>query len=173
MKANLDSVLPGVLTRMLGDELRRVRTRRGWTRVDLQAHLLSDLSVKSLAMYEVGERSCSVPRLVELCQAMGVLAHDLLARAYERSLCMDGAGGMLVDLDRVVNDDQPELLPLRRWASTRLAAGDHGQRDAVPLGKPALASMAELCGVTAAELVGRLHELGGQADETGNSLATR
>ncbi len=147
------------LSHALGDELKRIRTERNWTRRQLQARLSSDISLQTLATYELGTRQCSVARLVELCQALGVLAHEVLARAYERTVRVDDGGRLVIDLELLVRDRRSELLPLRRWASAQLGHIRPDQRRAVPLELPALENLAELCGVSTSDLITKLHEL--------------
>ena len=65
-----------LVARVLGDEIRQARKACGWTRKQLQAYLPTRISVQTLATYELGTRQCSVARLVELCDAMNVFAHD-------------------------------------------------------------------------------------------------
>src|SRR3981081_3049844 len=55
--------------RILGDELRKLRRQRGWTRKELNQHLQSEISLQTLATYELGTRQCSVVRLVGLWPA--------------------------------------------------------------------------------------------------------
>lgn len=52
--------------RILGEELRKLRTERGWTRKELGEKLQSGISLQTLATYELGTRQCSVVRLAEL-----------------------------------------------------------------------------------------------------------
>lgn len=147
--------------RVLGDELRRVRKQRGWTRRELRHHLGSTVSLQTLATYELGTRQCSVVRLVELCVAMDVLPQDLLARVHDRVFSNERPGQIRVDLARVVNDQQPELLPLRRWAQDRLGQLEQGASPEIHLDLPALERMAELCGIDTVELISRLRRLSG------------
>src|SRR5256714_9428176 len=70
--------------RVLGEELRKLRRRRGWTRKELNQHLQSDISLQTLATYELGTRQCSVVRLVELCMAMDERPQDLPGRVHGR-----------------------------------------------------------------------------------------
>ncbi|WP_275292962.1 helix-turn-helix transcriptional regulator [Amycolatopsis sp. La24] len=105
--------------RVLGDELRKLRRGRGWTRKELNAHLQSEISLQTLATYELGTRQCSVVRLVELCVAMDELPQDLLAKVHSR-VFTEEPGRVRVDLRRVVAEAGPELAPLRRWAEGRL-----------------------------------------------------
>lgn len=145
--------------RVLGDELRRVRKQRGWTRKELQHRLDNDISLQTLATYELGTRQCSVVRLAELCLAMDVLPQDVLARVHDRVFSDDRPGHLRVNLAGVVNDTQPELLPLRRWAADRLQQAPMGQSVEIHLDLAALEQMAELCGLDTVELISRLRAL--------------
>jgi transcriptional regulator with XRE-family HTH domain len=147
--------------RVLGDEIRRLRKRRGWTRKELNERLQSDISLQTLATYELGTRQCSVVRFVEICLALDEPPHELLARVHERVFTEAPVGRIRIDLRKVVRDRAPELLPLRRWATGRLAEepGPHGVE--VHLDISALERMAELCGMETIELIGRLREIGG------------
>ncbi|MFC4858034.1 helix-turn-helix domain-containing protein [Actinophytocola glycyrrhizae] len=151
--------------RILGDELRRLRKQRGWTRRDLNRRLQSDISLQTLATYELGTRQCSVVRLVEICLALDEVPHELMARVHQRVFSDSPVGRIRVDLRKVAQDTQPELLPLRRWAKGRLAElnGTHGPVD-VSLDISALERMAELCGVETVELIGRLRAIAGAAE---------
>jgi transcriptional regulator with XRE-family HTH domain len=141
--------------RILGEELRKLRTQRGWTRKELGERLQSGISLQTLATYELGTRQCSVVRLAELCLAMGELPQNLLARVHDR-LFEQAADQVRVDLADVVADDQPELLPLRRWARGRLAAG--GSSD-VRFDRATLEQLASLCDLRTDELLTRLKRL--------------
>ena len=151
--------------RVLGDELRRLRKQRGWTRRDLNRRLQSDISLQTLATYELGTRQCSVVRLVEICLALDEVPHELMARVHQRVFSDSPVGRIRVDLRKVVRDAQPELLPLRRWAKGRLAElnGTQGQAD-VSLDISALERMAELCGLETVELIARLRTVAGAAE---------
>lgn len=149
-----------VVARLLGEELQSIRRQRGWTRKQLQDRMPSRVSVQTLATYEMGTRQCSVTRLIELCCAMGVFAHELLAGVYERSAQLDWTNRLVLDLRRVVNDQQAALAPLRRWAQGQLDRLPLGQNCIVSLDLCALYPLAELCGMTTGELIMRLRELG-------------
>ncbi len=141
--------------RILGDELRKLRRSRGWTRKELNQHLQSEISLQTLATYELGTRQCSVVRLVELCVAMDELPQDLLAKVHRR-VFLDEPGRVRVDLRKVVADAPADLMPLRRWAEDRLRqSGEHGGGE-VALDLPALERMAELCRLPTVELIARL-----------------
>jgi hypothetical protein len=122
----------------------------------------SNLSVYTLGTYEQGTRQCSVARLFELCQALDVYAHDVLAQVHARTAVLDGAGQFHLDLERAAHDSRTELLPLRRWARERLGHADRrpGGPHVVVLNLAALTGMAGLCGMSTEEFLRRLHELG-------------
>ncbi|HEY2059904.1 helix-turn-helix domain-containing protein [Amycolatopsis sp. NBC_01480] len=148
--------------RILGDELRKLRRGRGWTRKELNRHLQSEISLQTLATYELGTRQCSVVRLVELCVAMDELPQDLLAKVHRR-VFVEEPGRVRVDLHRVIAEAAPELLPLRRWAEDRLRqAADPGPDSSsaeVSLDLAALERMAELCDLPTVELITHLRKL--------------
>ncbi len=157
---------------VLGEELRKLRTARGWTRKELNERLQSGISLQTLATYELGTRQCSVVRLAELCLAMDELPQDLLARVHRR-LFAEHQGRLKVCLDDVVADDQPELLPLRRWARGRLAEGGAAE---VQFDRTTLEQLAALCELGTEELVTRLRRLSAPAPQTaraGGSHADR
>jgi transcriptional regulator with XRE-family HTH domain len=141
--------------RVLGEELRKLRTKLGWTRKELGERLQSGISLQTLATYELGTRQCSVVRLAELCMAMGELPQNLLARVHDRLFAHE-ADQMRVDLADVIADEQPELLPLRRWARGRLASG--GSTD-VRFDRATLEQLAALCDLRVEELITRLRKL--------------
>lgn len=142
----------------LGDELRKLRKRRGWTRKQLNEHLQSDISLQTLATYELGTRQCSVVRLAEICIALGEQPHEVLARV-DKSLFAGAPGEVLVNLAKVADSEHPELWPLRRWAADRLEHTPNTAPPEVSLNLAAIERMAELCGVQPAELLDRLREM--------------
>lgn len=147
--------------RALGEELRTLRKRRGWTRKELNERLQSEISLQTLATYELGTRQCSVVRLVELCVAMEEAPHALLARVHRR-VFLDEPGRVRINVAAVIEDTHPELLPLRRWCQDRLSRADGASAD-VQLDRPALEWLAEVCGMPMTELVSRLRGLGADA----------
>jgi transcriptional regulator with XRE-family HTH domain len=150
--------------RVLGDELRRLRKQRGWTRRDLNRRLQSDISLQTLATYELGTRQCSVVRLVEICLALGEVPHELMARVHQRVFSDSPVGRIRIDLRKVVRDTQPELLPFRRWAKGKVSEANGQQHPAeVSLDISALERMAELCGLETVELIARLRTFSGVA----------
>ncbi|ONI81073.1 XRE family transcriptional regulator [Actinosynnema sp. ALI-1.44] len=157
-----------VYQRVLGDEIRRLRKKRGLTRKQLNRRLQSDISLQTLATYELGTRQCSMVRFVEICLALDELPHELIARVHERVFTDSPRGRVRIDLRQVVRDDHPELLPLRRWARDRLdhhPAGHTVGAAEVHLDFAALERMAELCGMDTVDLIGLLRRIGGAPSE--------
>lgn len=147
--------------RALGDELRRLRKTRRWTRKQLRDRLQIDLSLQTLATYELGTRQCTVVRLAQLSRALGVRPEYVLARVHEKLTTSGYAhtGCLTIDLQRVVRDRQPELSPLRQWASRRLDQTRSNANSTVHLGLPALEYLAALCRMDAVSLIARLRAL--------------
>ncbi|WP_199442485.1 helix-turn-helix domain-containing protein [Umezawaea beigongshangensis] len=146
--------------RVLGDELRNLRKQRGWTRKELNSRLQSDISLQTLATYELGTRQCSVVRLVEICHALEVPAHQVLARVHERVFGDAPAGHLTLSLTLVAKDTRPHLTPLRRWAQGRLQQLTPGASTDVHLDASAVEYMAQLCQLSAADLVRTVRDLG-------------
>jgi transcriptional regulator with XRE-family HTH domain len=141
--------------RALGDELRTARKQRKWLRRDLLAHLETDLSLQTLATYELGTRHITVVRLVEITLALGASPMDVLARAYQRELAAEEArpGMWLVDLVAASRVRGEELVPLRRWATHRLYQNGPNP---VPLDPAAVSALTMLCGIPTERLYQRL-----------------
>lgn len=141
--------------RALGDELRRLRTGRGWTRKQLRAHLPDEVSLQTLATYEQGIRAVSVDRLTQLCEALGTRPAALLA-AVDR-LVYDSADIVTVDLRALAATTRPSLSTARQWASARLASqGTTVTAPVAELTTDALARLAELCALNSDELITEL-----------------
>jgi len=155
----------GVYQRVLGDEIRRLRKKRGLTRKQLNRRLQSEISLQTLATYELGTRQCSVVRLVEICVALDEQPHELLARVHERVFTDSPRGRIRLDLRQVVRDDHDELLPLRRWARGRLNQHPSTNSAEVQLDFAALEQLAALCGLDTVELIAMLRKIGGAAPE--------
>ncbi len=147
--------------RLLGEELRTARRALGWNRRDLQRQLDGEVSLQTLATYELGSRACTVRRLVELCMAMGQPPHELLERAHRRACGGEASGSVTVALASLATapepDDTPELTPLRRWAAGRIAAARAPER--ITLDPPALEQLSVLCRLDTATVAARLRAL--------------
>jgi transcriptional regulator with XRE-family HTH domain len=148
--------------RVLGDELRRVRKARGWTRKELRKHLYDCVSVQAIATYELGTRQFSLQRLFELCTALDELPHDIVRRVYERlNSDVPTPGRVMVNLDSVMRDRGTDLRPLRRWAREYLDHANNSAPHVVSLDAIALERLAELCDLPTSDLIAELHAMNG------------
>ncbi|TCO62496.1 helix-turn-helix domain-containing protein [Actinocrispum wychmicini] len=114
------------ITRALGDEIRRARDGQGLTRAELVERMPADISIQTLANYEYGIRQCTVSRLVEICQALGVSATSLLGLALQRARIDLYTNDFQVDLHAVARNEETDLDLLRTWARNRLALEPEG-----------------------------------------------
>lgn len=106
------------------------------------------ISQQTLATYELGTRQCSVTRLIELCELLGVRASDVLALVEARN--RSTVAGLHVNLVTLAATKQPALLPARGWAQQQL-------RGRLPsntvLAIAALEPLASLCRMNTADLI--------------------
>jgi transcriptional regulator with XRE-family HTH domain len=147
--------------RVLGDEIRTVRKARRWTRKQLRAQLNPDeeVSLQTLATYELGTRRMTVERLIEICAALDHPPDQLLQRARARAFAEPDDDRIEVDLSALARTADPQLEPLQRWAVLRAAQRTDGKPATETLEPPALAALANLAGVTTQRLASALHEL--------------
>lgn len=147
--------------KVLGRELRKLRKRHGWTRRDLRKHIGADGSLQALASYEMGTRKISVPRLFEVCLALGEHPSDLLKRVQDQ-VYVDAPWRIRLDLRKVVEDERQELGPVRQWAATLL--NQDKPVSTFLLEGDALAGLAELCGIPVLDLEAILRTLSSRRD---------
>ncbi len=146
----------------LGELLRSARRERGWTRKQLRAAMCADeddLSLQTLASYELGTRRISVERLIAVCAALDKRPDELLRRA--TTLAFSGHYGtrITVDLLDLAHTTDPRLQPLQRWAQVRAQQSPAERVLVEELDATALSAMAGIAGTTEYDLVQALHEL--------------
>lgn len=150
------------VVRAIGEELRRARASVGWSRPELIKHMQTPIPVNTYACYEQGIRQCSIPRLVEICQTLGVSVLELLGLALQRLQFDLDQSGVRIDLRKIVNDEREELRPLRQWANNRLkeeapTANSH-EPAVVHLQWAVVKEMATFCGVPKRWLLNYIRE---------------
>lgn len=141
----------------IGDELRRARNSAGWTRPDLVNRLKPRIPVNTYACYEQGIRPCPIPRLVQICQALGVSAASLLSLALQRLELELDKSGVQIDLQKIIHDERDELQPLRQWARNRIhhaaPTADSDEPTVVRVQWIVVKEMAIFCGVPKRKLL--------------------
>ncbi|AIG73313.1 Hypothetical protein AJAP_01915 [Amycolatopsis japonica] len=157
----------------LGELLRSARRECGWTRKQMRAAMCAgddELSLQTLASYELGTRRISVERLIEVCAVLKKQPDELLRRA--TTLAFSGHYGtrIKVDLLRLAHTTDPRLRPLRRWAQVRTQQSPAERILVEELDATALSAMAGIAGITEYDLVQALQELR-TAHDTGIQLA--
>lgn len=115
------SVLPDkVISRAVGEELRRTREALGWSRGQLVARLPSGIGERTLLSYEHGTRHFTVLRLIEISRALGVDAPTLLARGLQRARVYVETMTLHVDLRALLLDNNNVFRPMAQWARNTL-----------------------------------------------------
>lgn len=142
------------VSRAIGEELRRTREARGWSRGYLVSLLPSGIGERTLLSYEHGTRQLTVLRLLELCRGLGtVSAPALLARALQRARLMLADLALQVDLRALLNDKSDKFRPLEQWARNKLNKCPEGVVELLP---SSVEELADFVGYTHLELAGYL-----------------
>jgi transcriptional regulator with XRE-family HTH domain len=150
--------------RALGEVLRDRRRARGWTRKQLRAQLrrqrahladTTDISLQTVATYELGTRHMSVDRLDEIARALGTRAHLILPEVDRRIDPVGCDDKLVVDLATLATSTRRDILPAARWATSQIAALGPTRVELTP---DALEALANLCGIELLDLFGVLRD---------------
>jgi transcriptional regulator with XRE-family HTH domain len=111
-----------VISRALGEELRRAREACGWSRLHLVARLPSGIGDRTLLSYEHGTRHLTVVRFIEICRAMAVDSATLHSRALQRARIHVETMNLHVDLRALLLDCNNSAMfrPMVQWARNTL-----------------------------------------------------
>jgi transcriptional regulator with XRE-family HTH domain len=109
-----------VVSRAVGEELRRAREALGWSRGQLAARLPSGIGERTLLSYEHGTRHFTVLRLIEIARVLGVDGPTLLARGLQRARVYVESMTLHVDLRRLLLDNNNVFRPMAQWARNTL-----------------------------------------------------
>ncbi|MFL6126349.1 helix-turn-helix domain-containing protein [Actinophytocola sp.] len=115
-----------MLSRVIGEELRRAREAKGWSRAQLVATLPSGIGDRTLLSYEHGTRHLTVLRFIELCDALGVAAPTLLGHALQRARIHLQNLVLQIDLRHLLNDWSEKFRPMHQWARNKLNENPDG-----------------------------------------------
>jgi transcriptional regulator with XRE-family HTH domain len=116
----LDEKTVGAIARALGEELRRTREARGWSRAQFCRRLPSKIGDRTVLAYEHGLRQLTMLRLIELCEALEVDPATVVALGLQRARLHLERLTLHVDLNKMVRDELVRFRPLRQWARNRL-----------------------------------------------------
>jgi transcriptional regulator with XRE-family HTH domain len=127
-----DEVIEKAVARALGEELRRAREAGEWSRAQFVRLLPSGIGDRTLLAYEHGLRQLTVIRLLELTEALGVSAPDLLAQALQRTQLYLQNLVLQVDLRQLLEDNNYRFRPMFQWAKNRLNDAPDGVVELTP-----------------------------------------
>jgi transcriptional regulator with XRE-family HTH domain len=138
-----------VISRAIGEELRRAREATGWSRLQLVSRLPSGIGDRTLLSYEHGTRHLTVLRFIEICLALGFAAPTLLNQALQRARIHLQNLVLLVDLRYLLNDRNERFRPMHQWARNKLNENPDG---IVELPPSSVRELATFVGCTYPEL---------------------
>ena len=142
-----------VISRAIGEELRRARQAKGWSRGYLVTRLPSGIGARTLLSYEHGTRHLTLLRFIEICRALGVAAPHLLNRALQVARIHLENLVLQVDVRQVVAQRNDRFLPLVMWAHNKLA---RQSGSIVELAPSAVIELADMIGCSQLELTNYL-----------------
>ncbi|MDQ3788742.1 MAG: helix-turn-helix domain-containing protein [Actinomycetota bacterium] len=127
-----DEVTAKTVARALGEELRRAREARGWSRAYFVKRLPSGIGDRTLLAYEHGVRQMTMLRLLELAQALEVPASVIVAQALQQARLYLQNITVRVDLRQVLEQTNVHYRPLVPWARNRLLGAPDGVIEVSP-----------------------------------------
>ncbi|MGB3437790.1 MAG: helix-turn-helix transcriptional regulator [Actinophytocola sp.] len=142
-----------VISRAIGEHLRRAREANGWSRGRLVALLPSGIGDRTLLSYEHGTRHLTLLRFIELSTALGVAAPTLLNQALQRAGIHLQNLVMQIDLHQLLNKRDDRFLPMIQWAHNKLIEYPGG---IVELPPSSVRELATFLGCSYHELAGYL-----------------
>jgi transcriptional regulator with XRE-family HTH domain len=129
-----------VVGRAVGEELRRAREARGWSRAQLVAQLPSGIGDRTLLSYEHGTRNLTMARFIELCHVLREDPAKLLNRALQRARINLDSLVIRVDLRALLKDGSDTFRPMHQWARNTLNEHPDGTVELAPVVVQNLAS---------------------------------
>jgi transcriptional regulator with XRE-family HTH domain len=120
------------ISRAIGEELRRAREDRGWSRAQLVARLPSGIGERTLLSYEHGTRQLTALRLIEISRALGIAAPTLLGQALQRARIHLQNLMLQIDLRELLNDRSDKFRPMFQWARNKLTVNPGGVIELAP-----------------------------------------
>lgn len=127
--------LETAITEAVGEELRRVREARGWSRADFVKRLPSGIGDRTLLAYEHGLRHLTLSRLFELAQGLEVDVIAVLRRGVQRARLYLENLALDVDLRALLDDSssgRSAFRPMAQWARNTLNENPDGVAEIEP-----------------------------------------
>lgn len=165
-----DGVTDQLISRALGEELRRTREAAGWSRAQLVARMPSGIGDRTLLSYEHGTRHLTVHRFLEVCRALDHAAPTLLAQALQRARLELTNLVLRVDLRKLIDYDSNEFRPLRQWARNRLNRCPDGIAEVTPC---SVRELADFVGYAYPHLAGYLAKFLPESSDTAETKPGR
>ncbi|MFL6118208.1 helix-turn-helix domain-containing protein [Actinophytocola sp.] len=121
--------LETAITRAVGEELRRVREARGWSRAQFVKRLPSKIGDRTLLAYEHGLRQLTLCRLTELTVGLEVDPATVVARGLQRARLHLDRLTLHIDLRALLDHDgagRGKFRPMIQWARNALNESPRG-----------------------------------------------
>lgn len=136
-----DEALNKAISLAVGEELRRAREAKGWTRGYFVKQLPSGIGARTLLSYEHGTRHLTVLRLVEVCKVLETAAPHVLGLALQRArICLNRLA-LWVDLRLLVADNTTQFRSMILWAHNKLIEHPDGIVEVTPSAVREMATM--------------------------------
>jgi transcriptional regulator with XRE-family HTH domain len=132
MNPSRDDATARTIARALGEELRRAREAKGWSRAYFVSLLPSGIGERTLLAYEHGLRQLTVVRLAELCDVLEVTAPGTLTHAMQKASLHLRNLVLSVDLRQLLADRGNKFRPMFPWARNRLTDTPGGVVELTP-----------------------------------------
>jgi transcriptional regulator with XRE-family HTH domain len=137
------------ISRTIGEELRRTREAKGWSRAQLVNNLPCGIGERTLLSYEHGTRHLTVLRFIELSRELGIPAPTLLNQALQRCQIHLQNLVLQIDLRHLLNDQSGRFRPMHQWARNKLNETPDGVAELPP---SSVRELANFVGCTYQEL---------------------
>ena len=144
-----DSKVCKVVSKALGEELRRAREVHDWSRAHFVEDLPSGIGDRALLSYEHGTRHLTVIRFLELCVGLRADPLDILGFSLQRAKVLLENMELTVDLRAVLASQNPVFRPMCQWARNKLNRHPDGVAKLSPV---AVRELADFIGCTHNEL---------------------
>jgi hypothetical protein len=141
------------VSRAIGEELRRAREARDWSRAHFVAGLPSGIGERTLLAYEHGARELAVLRLLELCVGLEADPLGVLSLALQRARVLLENMDLQIDLRALLANKSPTFRPMHPWARNKLNRHPDGVTKLAPT---AVRELADFIGCSHGELASHL-----------------